>query len=407
MISSFSFTRRLNISILLANAVKHFSTSLYAFIAPLIVLDFFPDYDYKVGLILAYSIYVTSAITRPLGAFLFGIFVIKKNPMLGIRISLLGSAIVTLLIAIIPTHSDIGFLAPWVLVILRSIKEVFSAGEATIAKLLIVENSSDNDKFKASYYYQFSSMLGIILASFCATVIFVFELPTYYWRLFYILSAILLLLAFYFRVSGDNMKIKDSKLESFRSMVEYIFSNKLSCCKVAITTGVSHITYLIPFILLNIIMPEISNTNISMMMSFSTMLLIIDMCMIPMFGRILQNYNAKNIMLYSAIMMFVSIPTMLYFLDGAGMYYVAFIRIWIVCLGVIFMCPQNLYYSNLFKGKSKYLASGLADAIGAATIGRFSTPIALYLWHINGNIQYMSFYFGLIMLLNIYIIIKE
>jgi hypothetical protein len=290
---------------------------------------------------------------------------------------------------------------------LRSIKGIFSAGESTIAKLLIIENSSSNNKFKASYYYQFSSMLGIILASFCATVIFVFELPIYYWRLFYILSSILLLLAFYFRVNASNIKIQGSKSGSLRDIVKYIFSNKLSCCKVAVMTGVSHITYLIPFILLNIIMPEISNIDFSMMMSFSTMLLVLDMCMIPIFGRILKKYDAKYVILYSAIMMFLSIPIMLYFLEGAGVYYIAFVRIWIVCLGVIFMCPQNLYYSNLFKGKSKYLASGLSNAIGAETIGRFSTPIALYLWHINSSIQYISFYFGLIMLLNIYIIIKE
>ncbi len=393
--------KNLDKSIFITNAVEHFCTSLYSFVAPLIAEDFFPQHDYMIGLILTYSIYLSGIISRPMGSLIFGYIAIRRTPILGLRISLFFIAIMTLLIAIIPSYKAIGFWSSLLLVVLVFIKGIFASGESSIAKLLVLEGKEGNESFKSSYNYQFSSMVGIIFASFCASVIFIFELPIYSWRILFICSGLLLLFAMFFRSQSDSereMKVYDShlgriKVQKWRNFL-----------RIVLATGMSHVTYLIPFVLLNNLMPEISQVKIADMMSVNTFLLILDMLMIPMVGKFLQKYEPQNIMLAVLLVMFYSIPIMMLFLPGAGFAYIIFFRIWVVFLGVIFMCPQNIYYNNLFPSNSKYLIVGLANAVGAATIGKISTPIALYFWHIRGNMKLIALYFGLIIFANILIL---
>ena len=61
------FVSKKDFTILLGNAVDHFDTSIYVFIAPTIAPIFFPNDNPIIELILAYSILATSIVTRPLG----------------------------------------------------------------------------------------------------------------------------------------------------------------------------------------------------------------------------------------------------------------------------------------------------------------------------------------------------
>ena len=51
-------------SILIANMVDHFDTSLYSFLAPVFARLFFPNDDPMISLILAYSVLASTIITR-------------------------------------------------------------------------------------------------------------------------------------------------------------------------------------------------------------------------------------------------------------------------------------------------------------------------------------------------------
>ena len=78
---SFSYLSRRDWSLLVGNALDHFDSALYGLLAPILAPLFFPHHDPVVQLILAYSVLGTSLITRPLGAFIFGVWAHKSNPM--------------------------------------------------------------------------------------------------------------------------------------------------------------------------------------------------------------------------------------------------------------------------------------------------------------------------------------
>ena len=68
-------------------------------------------------------------------------------------------------------------------------------------------------------------------------------------------------------------------------------------------------------------------------------------------------------------------------------------RIWIVFLGVIFMCPQNLYYKKLFEhSKEQYVLVGMANALGAGIIGRTVPAFSMWLWYMTQSMWSIAGY---------------
>lgn len=157
--------KKKDLSILIGNSLDHFDTNIYSFLAPILSIVFFPKDEPIVALILTYGMLATSIITRPIGSIIFSIIAKKRGATLALSYSLIGVAITTMLIGIIPTYQMIGWFSPLMLLIIRMMLGIFGEGEHCIAKLYIVENKTQSRGVKASYLYELSTIFGIIIAS--------------------------------------------------------------------------------------------------------------------------------------------------------------------------------------------------------------------------------------------------
>src|SRR3954462_2405498 len=83
---------------------------------------FFPGETAKAGLIYAFSTYAIRFAARPLGGLVFGHFGDKYGRKKLLQLSILMVGVATFLMGCLPTHAQIGFLGPLLLVILRSIR---------------------------------------------------------------------------------------------------------------------------------------------------------------------------------------------------------------------------------------------------------------------------------------------
>jgi len=390
-----SFSRR-DISILIGNLLDHFDSALYGFLAPILAPIFFPQHDPIVQLILAYSFMATSIVTRPLGAFLFGNIAKKYGPLTSMSYSLTGVAIFGIVIGFIPSHEQIGYWSAGLLLIIRFIKGTFAAGENAIVKLYILENKGDKAAFKASYIYQGSSMIGAILASAISALILWLGKPEL-WRYCFMCSGLVCFVAYGMRYMSTT---QDEKLlfQSYEfSSIKSFWKHRIAMLSIAFTTGLSHITYSIPCIVMNSLMPLIADVTLEEMMELNTILLVLDMLMIFVIGPFLARFDYLQIIRKSTLAMIISIPILIIFLPGSGLWYISFVRIWIVFLGVIFMCPQNLYYKKLFENtKEQYVLVGMANALGAGIIGKTVPAVSMWLWYMTKNIWSIAGYIGIV-----------
>ncbi len=425
-------------SILIGNTMDHFDTALYGFLAPLLAGIFFPNHDKIVALILTYSVLATSLFTRPIGSYFFGVIAKKYGGVFALSHSLIGVALTTSLIGLIPSHTQIGWLAPLLLVVLRTLQGVYSEGECAIAKLFILENKEEKKAFKASYLYQTSTMVGIILASFISTIVLNVEYNTY-WRLYFIFSGFTALIGYFLRKSedivvkpslssrnltaGSNKKYKitlrnfwipwrghgmtqssprNDVVSSLLHDLTTVWNNKLSILRISFAVGFSYMTYIVPFVFMNSFIPLITDISLETMMKFNTEFLIFDMIMIPIIGHLTKKFHYLKILNGTLILMSLSIIPLWLFLNSSSIWYVNFVRVWIIILGVGFLAPLNCWLNDLFKTADKYMLVGIGSSIGASLIGRLTPSICLMLWHVTGSSLSIAVYITVISMVTLW-----
>lgn len=376
-------------SILIANTIDHFDTALYGFLAPIFAANFFPNSDPLISLILAYSVFATTIVTRPVGSYVFGTIALSYGPVIGLSYSLIGVAITTAVLGLLPTYEHIGVGAPLLLIILRSLSGICSSGEMTIAKLFILSDRNNFESNKNSYLYQTSSMVGIVLASFASTIILKLPMEQPYWRLCFVIGGLCALFGYKLRSIEQDMTNSSSFDKKHLSYIHIpiftsfhtLWKNKIVLFRIAVVSGFSYITYSIPFIVMNNLIPNFTEFSLEHMMTSNTILLVLDMLLLPIVGHFLLKSGAKNTLLCCAILLLIPSLPMLYFTKNASFAYLIAVKLWIIIIGIAFCCKINLWCNDLIKGKEKYLIVGISGSIGSASVGKMAPAICLTLYY--------------------------
>ena len=393
---SLSLSRKRDLSILFGNAFDHYDISIYSFLAPLIGPHFFPGHDPIVQLIFTYSVLATAIFTQPVGAFIFSRLASTRGPNFSLCYTLIGVAISTVLIGLLPGYDSWGWGAPFSLVLLRVIRGVFAAGETTIAKLYILEGKTETKGKKASYLYQSSTMFGVVLASCLSTLVFWYDPAA--WRLCFIFGGVTGFAAYLLRklsmardIHREESKNGEVSPElyygffSFQKSLKLLWIHKTNVVRVALTDVFGHVTYVVPFVFMNSYVPLMTSIAIEKMMAINTILLFLDALMIPLIGPVVARFKPVGVMVLSSMVLTVTFIPLFQFLPEAGLAYVIFVRIWILFWGVVFLCPLNYWCKSLFNAPAseKYFLVGMSGALGAGTLGRTLTPLFFWLWHVT------------------------
>lgn len=391
-----------DLTILLGNTVDHFDTSLYVFLAPVLAPLFFPNSDPVVSLIMAYSILATSMVTRPIGTYIFGMIAKIHGPTRALSYSLIGVGLATLMIGLLPSYSSVGIMAPFLLIIFRIFRGVFAAGESAIAKLYILQDKKEKEAFRGSYLYQTSTILGITLASLATTFVHYIEFEGA-WRMCFILGGISALIGYFLRKISMEIVTKDSKkLFKFYSLggIKTIWVHKIDVLRIAIANSFSHLTYVIPFVTMNHLVPLITDIELKTMMAINSFMLAFDMFTIPFVGRLVARFEPKSIMVTASSVLALTIIPIWYFIEGASIIYITFVRFWIVIWGIVFLCPLNLWCRDQVEGDEKYIVVGMGTTLGATTIGKLTPAICLSLYHVTGSYMTIAVYIACMFLLS-------
>lgn len=174
---------------------------------------FFPSADPTMGTLLAFLTFGVGFLARPLGGALGGYFGDRygRKPVLFAALLVMGFA--TFAIGLLPTYSQIGVLAPVILVVVRLIQGLAYGAEWGGAVMMTFEHAPANRKGKYSAIPQTGSPIGIALA----TIVFLVSAQLgndWAWRLPFLASAVLVIVGLYVRLkleeSPDFERAKDS-----------------------------------------------------------------------------------------------------------------------------------------------------------------------------------------------------
>ncbi|MBV7485364.1 MFS transporter [Bordetella sp. BOR01] len=163
---------------------------------------FFPELSPTAGTLASFLTLAVGFLARPLGGLIISHFGDKKGrkPALVFTIALMGLS--TVAIGCLPTYSQIGILAPILLVILRLLQGLGAGAEYAGALILVAEYVPARRKGYYTAFVLSATVVGLLLASGIFRLLA--QLPEedilgWAWRVPFFLSAILVVVALYIR----------------------------------------------------------------------------------------------------------------------------------------------------------------------------------------------------------------
>ena len=199
-----SQTKKATASGWIGSVLEYYDFFIYATAASLIFPQiFFPSSDPQMAIVASLATYGVGYVARPIGAFFLGHWgdTHGRKQVLILCMFMMGFS--TLAVGLLPTYSQVGLLAPVLLVILRLMQGFAVAGEISGASSMILEHAP----FGRRGYYASFTLQGVQAGQILAAAIFLplahflpnEDFNTWGWRIPFLLSFVVIIVGFYIR----------------------------------------------------------------------------------------------------------------------------------------------------------------------------------------------------------------
>ncbi|MEA2904618.1 MAG: hypothetical protein QOI12_2005 [Alphaproteobacteria bacterium] len=184
---------------------------LYAILAPFFAALFFPQGNDTAALLSAFATYAAGFLVRPFGAIIFGRIgdLVGRKYTFLVTIMVMGTS--TFLVGLLPTFSQIGWVAPVLLVTLRLLQGLALGGEYGGAATYVAEHSRPNERGYTTSFIQTTATLGMFLALaiiwICRVYIDDATFRSWGWRIPFLVSLIMLVFSVYIRLKLNETPI--------------------------------------------------------------------------------------------------------------------------------------------------------------------------------------------------------
>lgn len=366
---------------IIGNIFEHYDTALFGLLAPFIAPLFFYQKDPITALILTYAILPLGLLMRPLGSLFFGYIGDNFGRKQALFCSLSGMAFVTICMGFLPTFMEVGFWAPIFLASARMFQNFFAAGEYTGGAIFVIEHTEKTKRSLMSSLYDASSVIGILFASGLVAFFGSFSSIEEIWRYFFwgggITGIIGLILRLKAQESAEFISVKSHLKQSIKHILK---THSKTLIAIIFASGFSYTTYSLAFILMNGYIPLITDLSKTDVMALNTLLLIIDMILLPIFGYIAIKTSKEFVMLCGSMgSVLLALPLFMLMKDPS-IEIVVLVRLVIVTLGVAFAAPYHAWAVEQVDPQYRYTILGFGSALGTLLIGAPASAICLWLY---------------------------
>jgi len=191
---------------LIGTAIEFFDFYIYATAAVIVFPHiFFPQGDPTAATLQSLATFAIAFIARPIGSALFGHFGDRVGRKVTLVASLLTMGVSTVVIGLLPTYATIGVFAPMLLALARFGQGLGLGGEWGGAALLATENAPPKKRALYGSFPQLGAPIGFFFANgmflLLSWLLTDEQFISWGWRVPFLLSAVLVLVGLYVRVS--------------------------------------------------------------------------------------------------------------------------------------------------------------------------------------------------------------
>lgn len=157
--------RRTIVAGAIGNTLEFYDFAIFAYLAPVIGILFFPSTDQLASILKAYALFAVGFVVRPFGGVVFGHFADRVGRKRMLQLSIFLMAIPTALVGCLPTYSQIGVSAAVLLLFLRIIQGLAVGGEGISSFTFLGEMAAPKQRGLYASFGSVSGGLGYLLGS--------------------------------------------------------------------------------------------------------------------------------------------------------------------------------------------------------------------------------------------------
>lgn len=383
------------ISSSIGNALEWYDVLIYGAMAVIIAKLFFPVENQTVSLLITFATFGVSFFMRPLGAIVIGIYSDRVGRKAALTLSIFLMMLGTLLIAIMPTYSQIGLWAPLGIVLARLIQGFSAGGEFGSSTTYLVEHAPHRRGFFASWQVA-SQGLSIVFAAIAGTMIYSLlteeQLYSWGWRLPFMFGLLIGPVGYYIRRTLDESPEFAESEPTQHPLRDLMSQQKMALliatgCVVMATVSVYLVVYMPTYAVRQLGMSSTSSF-VATILAGSIM-----MVLSPFIGHYSDKYGRIPFMFASSLLFVVLTYPLFYWLSiGPGFVKLLVIQGAVGLLMTIYFASMPALISEIFPVQVRGTGMSLSYNIAVMIFGGFAGVIITWLIDVTGNNLAVTFY---------------
>ncbi|MFG1992183.1 MFS transporter [Actinoplanes sp. NPDC048988] len=375
---------------LVGTAVEWYDFFLYGSAAALVFGSlFFPSSDPATATLLAFGTYALGFVARPLGGIVFGHFGDRVGRKKMLVVSLLMMGLATIAIGLLPTYATIGVAAPILLLVCRLAQGFAVGGEWGGAVLMAAEHGDDKRRGLWTSWPQAGVALGNLLATGVLWVLAAVQSDEAFnawgWRIPFLLSAVLVLVGLWVRLSVEESPLfqsaRERLTERHQPLLEVV---RRYPREVLVAMGMrlaENISYYLFTVISITFLTTYAGEKSDRDMILSALLIgsVVQFVVIPVIGAFSDRVGRRPLYLVGAVGVAV---WSFFFFDLVGSRSEGLITLAVVVgliLHALMYAPQAAFFSELFGTSVRYTGASVGYQLASIFAGALAPIIAVRL----------------------------
>ncbi|MBY0500645.1 MAG: MFS transporter [Alphaproteobacteria bacterium] len=372
----------------IGNVIEFYDFTLYGFFAPIIAQLFFPSSDPRAALLSTLAIFAAGFLMRPIGGIIFGHIGDKLGRKVALSSSILLMSFPTAIIGILPSYDAIGIWASIILMVCRLSQGLSTGGEYNGAFIFLIEHGKkDNAGFLGSLVTS-SCALGALLAVFSGLLALREEMPSWAWRVPFLLGSLGGIIGFYLRNKIDE---SPEFLKCFHEQstvklpLAYAFrEDRFSILRVIAVATFSQVLINTLVVYTNIYLNKNLNIPLENVLMLNTLALLVFTFTAPLAGFLSDKFGQIPVMFAATCVSIAVIYPVFLLFNSKELSSILYAEILLSILAASYAGTSNAFIYKSFPPFFRYSGSAFSYGVGGILGG--ATPFILsYLIYLTGN----------------------
>jgi MHS family proline/betaine transporter-like MFS transporter len=384
-------------SAIIGNILEYYDFTVYLVFYSIIGKTFFPASSELAQTLQSLAVFAIGFITRPIGGIVFGYIGDRYGRRISLIFSVLGMAVPTFSMGLIPTYEEVGFYAPLLLVFFRLLQGLCISGEGTGAAIFVLEHQNNLRPGFVTGLVHGSNIAGTILASFIGILINkIFPDIEYAWRFAFILGGFMGMVGFYLRLKVSETPIFENLAEKKKTLkAPFIHVVKNSWRSMFLTFSVAGVTSSIFYMVktyVNVFYKDVMHFSTAVSLWYSTYAAFILMFGIPIAGMIVDIIGKVRVMRIAVISVIIFASPVLV---GMSSEYFSIRIISLTMLSLLAATMSGAAYIfviSLFSPEDRFSGVAFSYNFGIAVFGGTSGLVSRWLVEVTDLYYAPAFY---------------